>query len=200
MRHAALLLALGLAPGCTTTYHFVSDIGGDFTLSLAPVSGDGVSIDLALPGMDREEYDALAADLSRIPDCASPSLSWSLDSLTEEPLFATLSACTADATVVGGDGQSATVTLELNGDNGQLYLDVESHANETPIPRVSVLEYVQLEEPLSAQGSWTGEIPVHGDWVEGDVPHVLTLQWNFPEHVESDTKVRDSAGEGIGDV
>ena len=54
--------------------------------------------------------------------------------------------------------------------------------------------------PLAAEGSWTGEILVHGDWVEGDVPHVLTLEWSFPEHVETDTKVRDSAGEGIGDV
>jgi hypothetical protein len=192
------LLAVLLQTGCTTTYTYIDDIGGEMSLRLEPVAGDGVTVDLTEPGMTRAEH-RRAIESSSYPNCASPRLSWALDSGTDEPLFGMLEFCARDAAVGGADGAPAKVVFELDGSSGFAYLDIESTVDETPIPRVTVLETIELDGELEPSGSWSGEVLLSGDWVDGDVPHLLTLEWDFPIHVEETDRVRNSGGP-IGDV
>jgi hypothetical protein len=183
-RWLPLLIALS---GCKVTYTHITEIGGVVALSLAPVEGDGITVDLAAPGMTEEQLASYMVESeNQYADCPEPHMSWALDSATSVPLFGILRMCIRDAPLTTSSCDTPVeLTLEVEDQEPYSYiaLEPEDLAN-------GLSGFIELEpyEPLGPSGSLTGIVPLSGDCLGDDVPHTLDVTWNFPVHDERTTK------------
>lgn len=184
-----LLLGLG---ACTASSLHVTDFGGAVTLRLAPVAGDGLTVDLTAPGMTAAELDAhLGGEPARAPGCPAPHVDWTLDTATGEPLFGILTMCLPDAPITSTTcGDRATLTVEIEHGTTVPYVVVDPARQEGAGDAMSA--FAEIPDPVvEASGALSGTVEFTGDCLGEAVLHTISIEWDFPKHDERTTKSRD---------
>jgi len=182
------MLFLSLLLGCSSSYTLVTDIGGEMTLSIAPVGGAaGLTTSTTRAGMTTQELDESLNSGELL--CSAPRMAWALDSLTEEPVSTSILACfpEVEASAPAGCGSPYQVDFDLDEFLGLLYVSADPVGNGAMGDQISTVEIVDFDAPLSTNGSLTFTADFTGDCLGGidaPVPHEVTMEWDFPIHDE----------------
>lgn len=192
MRLPVLLLLATSA--CTTRYDFAFEHGGEATVQLEPVNveDDGVNLDLTLPGMTAEQIDADAYDPY---GCPAPHVTYVTDSGSGDPLWGTLRMCTDSVELAGACAIPTTFDLELEGDPGDVFLELDPLGEGTPGDQFWIDGELPVDDPmLGPKGHVEGTLVVSDGCLTEPVEHRIVIDWDFPEHSEVTERVRNTWG------
>jgi len=170
--------------GCATTYTQTFEHGGELSLRLAPVTdGDGISVDVTLPGLGQAAVDAVPEqDGGQAIACPAPYLTYATNTLTEEPIYGILVGCAHQVDLGGSCAGPVSMGFELEGDRGAAFLELDPIGDDAPAgDQFWISGDLAVADPMIGKsGSLQATVSVDDGCMTEPVDHTLELTWDFP--------------------